>query len=31
VDLEEFQAQYPEYQLADELLVQAGRYVMYGL
>jgi hypothetical protein len=29
--LEEFQAQYPEYQLADELLVQAGRDVMYGL
>jgi hypothetical protein len=31
VDLEEFQAQYPEYQLEDELLVQAGRDVMYGL
>jgi len=31
VDLEEFQAQFPMFQLEDELLLQGGRDVMWGL
>jgi hypothetical protein len=30
-DLEEFQQRYPAFQLADELLVEAGRDVMWGI
>jgi hypothetical protein len=29
VDVEDFKAQFPEFQLGDELLLQGGRDVMY--